>query len=454
MNKKINNQEIGAAIGLLFLFQGFMLEAYADPIIWPIIGEKIGIGHSYTLALTISGACSAATTPIATKCITIMNSKKLLVFSAAAATILCAAQFSIHSLSAMIFLRCALGITLAFALTAISIAIGTIFPPQKRGFWIGLQGTLMGVASIITPPLTGFLMETAYIGIVFFAPLPFSVIGIFLILKYMIHPDSEEKRQSIFDFKGAFFILLCLASFFVITSKNDFGLSEKATQCFIFLCILSAIAFFCTEKRIGDHGILPFSLFKNHRFIYIILASFFASSSTTALYYSFSYYMLIHMQISPWETGLAISLQFLVALFFSPFLGKYIKNRQVFLVAIYSSGILMIFLYLYLILFLSATTPLWKIHSIMILFGIYAMVVTVASPYIAQNFTTEQQRPYTIGGNRLANTLGYCVTLPLFTAILNHWNLRSELGYDIIYLISILATLCTLITMHKSSLNS
>ena len=438
------------AIGVLCIFLGFMFQAYFDPIIWPVVGSRIGIGHSYTLALTVSGMCSAVLTPIAAKCLTLFSNKKILILSASAATLLCAAQSMIADFTSLCIIRIALGISLAFLLTTLTMSIGTIFPPQKRGFWIGMQGTIMGVASIIAPPLAGILIDSLWLTSVFFITIPFTAAGTILIAKYMTEEPRKQKTKASFDIKGAFCLCLCLCSFYILTSRGDLIFGAGFSIFLTAICIIAALSFFYSEKQAGDNAVIPLSLFKNRTFAWITLASFFASASATVLYYSFSYYMMHYMHTSAWDTGIAIGLQFVITLFFAPMLGKHLEKKKIYPVSLVIGAVSMILIYLFLLLFLTPQTQLRAVNLLMFFFGFYAMVITVIPPYIAQNYVKEAHRPYTIGSTRLGTTLGYCLTLPIFTAILNACSANTEFGYDMIYAISILLTASAAVCMGMS----
>lgn len=435
--------------GFLCLYTAFMVQIYIDPILWPVAGKMLGIGNAYTLALTVSSMTSAVCTPIVVKLTTRISVIRIMHAAAIFQMIIFPLQAFVHTVPLLLLLRAVTGIGLAFLFTALLKAIGDFFPPERRGFWIGVQGALMGGASIVIPPLTGALIDHSLFTAVFFVTIPFYLIGILLLRKSPdITPPAEGKPTSI-PWKNAVAWLIALSAFFLITSKDNFHFSAPQLAALIALGIGAALLTFRLEKRAGENAILPLRVCRDRNFLLITLTSFTAAASGTFLYYAFSYYMLTYMGANGTETGIAIGLQFLITLIFAPFLGKYLHKKEVFRRGILLSGILMIFIYLWFALCLDARTPLYAVNIAMILFGIYAMVISVIYSYAAQNLVVEDQRAYAVGGYKLATSLGYSIPLSIFTLILNEFTAVPEMGYDILYLISIGLTLATVILTMK-----
>ena len=92
---------------------------------------------------------------------------------------------------------------------------------------------------------------------------------------------------------------------------------------------------------------------------------------------------------------------------------------------------------LFFALWVGTDTPLFIVNTGMILFGLYVLFITHAFSLAAQNYVSEEIRPYAVGTVHLAQSLGNSITLAIITGILNFFGNDPEFGYDIVYALSI-----------------
>ncbi|HMM05411.1 MAG TPA: MFS transporter [Clostridiales bacterium] len=440
-------RKVICAWGIYLIYFGMMLQAYADPIVWPAFGLQQGYGNTYAILLTVTSLFAGISTPIAAKCCTFLSKKHIYLTASVLYAIGCTAQAIPLPMAGVLFLRLLIGISIGFLFTSGFTLIGDIFPPEKRGFWIGAQGMVMGIASVISSPLAGILNDLFSVKIMFFLSLPFFIAGFILLIKFLPNITGTEKIRS-FDFKGAIFLSLGLGSFILLATFGEQWVGTRNLMAIaLFILMVLSLSFFINfERKTGKNGILPVSVVRSRNFLAITLSAFFSTASATFFYYCFSYYMLSYMNVTGLMTGITISLQFVITLFFGPAFGSFLAKKGYLYQITGFACLLMIAVYGWFALFVNMSTPLMQINIGMFLFGFYTLVITTSYTFAAQNYIDEQQRPYTIGSVQLAQSVGYCLTLAIITACLNRFSNNIEVGYDIVYIISIVLTILTFIS--------
>ncbi|RYE37077.1 MAG: MFS transporter, partial [Sphingobacteriales bacterium] len=101
-----------------------------------------------------------------------------------------------QSLLQLIIFRALQGIG-SGAIMVNSIAIiGDLFPPSERGKWQGIIGAVFGIASISGPIMGGVISEIFGWRWIFFINIPFAILSITLIKKFLQENKLSKIKQS------------------------------------------------------------------------------------------------------------------------------------------------------------------------------------------------------------------------------------------------------------------
>ncbi|HEX2910963.1 MAG TPA: DHA2 family efflux MFS transporter permease subunit [Chloroflexia bacterium] len=162
----------------------------------------------------------------------------------------------------------------AAVLNPISLAILTvIFPPKKQVVAISIWGALAGLAAAIGPVLGGILVQNFDWPSIFLVNLPFCVIGLFLVYRYV--PENKDQLASRkIDLPGLLTLtagMFCLM--LAIIQGNDWGWTSTPTLALFGGAALSLLVFFLVEA-IVPQPILDLSLFKYRGFTVVNIAIF------------------------------------------------------------------------------------------------------------------------------------------------------------------------------------
>ena len=260
----------GRALWTVFsaLMLGMFLAALDQTIVSTalptIVGDLGGLNHlswvvtSYLLAATVS-------TPLYGKLGDMIGRKP--VFLAAILIFLAGSMLSglSQSMNELIAFRAVQGIGAGGLMVGAQAIIGDIVPPRERGRYMGLIGSVFGVASVAGPLLGGFLVESFSWRWVFYVNMPIGALAVAIVIT-RLHLHSPTSRHRI-DLLGAALLSGCVGSLILLTT---WGGSQYAwgSPTIVGLGIAGVVllaAFIWCETRAAE-PILPLRLFRSSVF--------------------------------------------------------------------------------------------------------------------------------------------------------------------------------------------
>ena len=260
----------GRALWTVFaaLMLGMFLAALDQTIVSTalptIVGDLGGLNHlswvvtSYLLAATVS-------TPVYGKLGDMIGRKP--VFLAAILIFLAGSMLSglSQTMNELIAFRAVQGIGAGGLMVGAQAIIGDIVPPRERGRYMGLIGSVFGVASVAGPLLGGFLVESLSWRWVFYVNMPIGVLAVVIVITRLhLHTPTHHHR---IDYLGAALLSGCVGSLILLTT---WGGTQYAwgSSTIIGLGIAGVVllaAFIWRETRAAE-PILPLRLFRSSVF--------------------------------------------------------------------------------------------------------------------------------------------------------------------------------------------
>src|SRR5690606_5043785 len=140
-----------------------------------------------------------------------------------------------------------------------SAVVGDSFPPERKGFALGMIGAVFGLAFIIGPILGALLLQIGWRWI-FLVNLP--VAALVMLLGWLALPDTRAAQWRPFDLPGLLLLGLLLGGLTLGTSNLDasqLGASLLSLQVWPFLAVavLATRAFLWAERRAADPLLRP-----------------------------------------------------------------------------------------------------------------------------------------------------------------------------------------------------
>jgi EmrB/QacA subfamily drug resistance transporter len=241
--------------------------------------------------------------------------------------------------------------------------VTSVFPPGERGKAIGIYVTAVYVGLSIGPLLGGAM--TQYLGwrSIFFVNVPIGIITILLIL-WKIKGEWAECKGEKFDLVGSVIygaaIVAVMYGFSVLPDFQGAALIAAG--------ILGIIIFALCEMRTPS-PVLDISLLtKNRIFAFSNLSALINYSATFAVTFLLSLDLQYTKGFTPAHAGTILIVQPVVMAMVSPVAGRLSDRVEPRIVA--SAGMTFTAIGLFLLIFLTDTTPIWYLIVILIVLGV------------------------------------------------------------------------------------
>jgi EmrB/QacA subfamily drug resistance transporter len=162
------------------------------------------------------------------------------------------------SLSMLVAFRLIQGIGAGGVLPIAVTLAGDLYSIQERGRVQGYVASVWGISSIVGPLLGGFIVHAIGWRWIFWINLPFGLIAIFLVIRFL--SEHVEHRKQAIDYAGALTLLAGLSA--LLLSLTQAGTWDfLATAALLGLGLLLLGVFALLERRAAD-PIVHFELFR------------------------------------------------------------------------------------------------------------------------------------------------------------------------------------------------
>lgn len=158
------------------------------------------------------------------------------------------------------------------------IVVGEIFSPRERAKYMGILGSVFGLADVLGPILGGVITDTFGWRWVFFINVPVGIAAVTIIL-YSLPNFKLDGVKKVIDYSGTITFTLALSGLFLALTLagdlNTYSLVEIAG-----LLVFSGVMFtlFVLAEKRAVEPILPLRLFKNSIFTVSAIESFLAAA--------------------------------------------------------------------------------------------------------------------------------------------------------------------------------
>ena len=154
--------------------------------------------------------------------------------------------------------------------------IGDLIPARSRGKYQGIMGAVFGVTSVLGPLVGGWITDTLGWCWLFFLPLPFGLIALYFIVRFLHIP--HEAKQTKFDTWGAMTLIPSLVLILLATTWGG-NMYDWNSTTIVGMYVAGAVflgGFIFAELRAED-PLLPLRMFAQNIFTMSVLATFMLS---------------------------------------------------------------------------------------------------------------------------------------------------------------------------------
>jgi EmrB/QacA subfamily drug resistance transporter len=312
----------------------------------------------------------------------------------------------------MIVFRFLQGVGAACTSTTGPAILVTAFPPQQRGRVLGISvaGVYIGLA--IGPFAGGFITE--YLGwrSIFHISALIGVITAVIAFRYLGRDEEQGPTKFRPDLRGSSLYMLGLVALVygssAIPSFRGWMLLGGGGASLVFFWLL--------ESR-SNLPVIDTKLFTHNRlFAYSNLAALINYSATFAIVFLLSLYLQKIRGLSPRDAGMILVAQPIMMAIFSPITGRLSDRFEPRLFT--TLGMSICTLGLFAFAFLSGTTPLWLIVSLLL--GVGIGFALFSSPNMNTIMSSVQRNQYGIASGTAASmrVIGQIISMTIVTLFL------------------------------------
>ena len=223
----------------------------------------------------------------------------------------------VDNVIALIVARFLQGVSAAMLYATQVAIISSIFPPEKRGYAIGLTVSAIYFGLTAGPLIGGYMVDLFGWRASFLVHLPLAVVALFIGLFYVKDEWLSEDRGS-FDLFGS---ILYMLSILIICLGVSF-FPSSLSLILILLSLAGFILFFLFEKK-HKHPIFDVSLFYTNRiFTFSCIASLIIYTATFANVIQVNLFLQYLKGLSATTAGMIMMCQPLTMAIFSPIAGR------------------------------------------------------------------------------------------------------------------------------------
>ena len=293
--------------------------------------------------------------------------------------------------------------------------VGDVFTLEERAKIQGWLSTVWGVASLMGPFLGGFLIDNLSWHWIFFINLPFGILSVILLEKYL--KEDFEKKKAKIDYLGSIVLstsIIILLYGFLIGEKSKLGYTYTIIICMM-ISFLLFIVFYFIEKK-ATEPIIPFEIFTRTSTIVNII-SFLSAATLIAM----DVYMPIYIQnvlgYGAMISGLSMAPMSVAWLLSSFILAKAIPKYGERIVVGISTLILLVSCLLLPTLGINSPLILVIIYASIMGFGFGGCFTTLT--IVIQASVDYTKRGVATSTNALVRTLGQTIAVSVFGGVFN-----------------------------------
>jgi EmrB/QacA subfamily drug resistance transporter len=292
-----------------------------------------------------------------------------------------------------------------------------IIPAKQLGRWMGYQGVVYAVASIVGPIVGGLCVDHLSWRWAFYINLPVGLLAIGLILT-QLHVPYRRRAHSL-DWFGALLCMTTLSAFIVLASVGgtDFGWTSGTALAFFLLFAFGGAGFLLWERR-APEPVMPLHLFADP----VIRGNFGVNLTSGLLLFCGIYFVPLYMQevhgISPTASGLVLVPVMFGAAFGTMVSGKRVEyGSRVKLWPVAGASFTVVGMAL--LSLLNEHTPTVLVAGFVLLVGVGAGCMMQPSLLAIQNAAGSAHLGSATSTGLLFRMLGSTIGVPIFGGLIN-----------------------------------
>ena len=399
---------------MLGMFLAALDQTIVSTALPTIVGDLGGLNHiswvvtSYLLAATIS-------TPLYGKLGDMRGRKP--VFQAAILIFLAGSMLAglSQSMGELIGFRALQGIGAGGLMVGAQAIIGDIVPPRERGRYMGLIGSVFGIASVAGPLLGGFIVDNLSWRWVFYVNVPIGIVAV-AIVAFGLHLPTRRMQHRI-DYLGAALLGGGVAALILLTTwgGNQYAWGSRTIIGLGVLGVVLLVLFVWQERRAAE-PIIPLTLFHSRVFNVASAMGFTIGMALFGVIIFIPLYLQLVYGASPTSSGLRmlpLMVGLLVAAVWSGRVISHIGRYKPFPIA----GTAVLVGGMYLLSLLGVGTAPWLASAYMLVVGVGIGLVMQVLVLVVQNDARQEDMGVATSTATFFRSVGGSFGVAIFGAI-------------------------------------
>ncbi len=275
--KRLNAYQRKITSALLIATFLTAIEATIVSTATPAIVKKLGGIDLISWVVALYLLTSAVTTPIFGKLADLFGRKKVFIVGTSiflVGSLLCGIS---QNMGQLILFRAIQGIGAGAVIPITFTIIGDIFTFEQRAKVQGLFSALCGIAGLFGPLVGGFLVDYVSWHWIFFLNLPFGLISMWIIGKYLEGNVGNQERK--IDYGGAitFTIGTTAILYLLLAGGSSFQWNSVMTYVLLIITVIFLVVFIRIQIK-HPEPIIPIKLLYYREILIANLVSFLASA--------------------------------------------------------------------------------------------------------------------------------------------------------------------------------
>jgi EmrB/QacA subfamily drug resistance transporter len=319
----------------------------------------------------------------------------------------------------LLLFRAVMSVGLAMALPMSAAILAAIYPPERRGWALGLFASAVAVGRSTGPTIGGFFVHLWGWRSIFVLNFAIGIVVCAAVLS--VFKGKEKRRRGSFDFSGSFALMIGFPALLIALSLGaNSGWTSAPTVFWLGLAVVGLTAFVALERRV-EKPLIDVALFKSPPLIAALLSLALGTAAFSPVNVAAPLFMQQVLALSPLTIGFVMAALPVCAACTSPISGRLADRFEPRSVA--GVGVALILAGIFVYAGVGSRSTAWSVAIALMLLGAGTGFFIPANQKAA--FATVGSEDYGILSAMLssfgtaASTLGTTLTVALIETIMS-----------------------------------
>jgi len=253
--------------------------------------------------------------------------------------------------------------------------VADIVPPKERAKYQGMFLAVFGTSSVLGPVIGGALAGSGELLFIegwrwiFLMNLPIGAVSLFMVITFLHVPHTPRPQK--IDWWGAVTIVLAVVPLLLVAEQGrEWGWGSPLSIAMYATGLFGIVSFILIEKRMGSAALIPLAIFKEPTFARTQIMGFIIGIGMFGGMIVLPLIIQVVYGASPTEAGLLMLPMVAGMMTATITSGRIMSSTGKYRIFFNTGTAVLFFGYLFMLLMLNASTPIWVVSIGMIMIGL------------------------------------------------------------------------------------